>query len=789
MKNLVLASLALACGVLPMYSQLYLTDVIPNLSSVSNEGTAVGSDIPNSPFFIWNPKDNSYTEIGGISAGDGIGGTANFSTDMTRIAAPMPLDAMMLVSNWEVANYPDFKDYTFTTFCFTNNYCIWAAGKSNNGEGGIILMSADNGKTWRRGDSVGIPFESEGTPKGNILCMSSPSSIKIYAGGTNGTLYYSKGSAVWRAMYIVPEDYSKRVATYHAIDFIYDVPTIEVAPNGVFGVEYDDNTAGIWYTHNGGESFQEGKGVTGIPVSIAHNSFGNFLLVTANGSIMQSDNNGEDWESIFELPAGGSFSKIVFSKDGNNGMAFSDNGVYVTKDAGQTWEKSTLLPSNSIDAVYSDNFVQVLTSTGEIFISTDNSTSFTTDKIDLQEGNSANVIFYNNNLTTVICGDGEFYRKNDINSMEGYGGGIYDSTTGKWTPLAQSGYPLENVISAPFAFSGDGNHVAGIMYNYNPLSNAIVPHACVWNGTESYTDLGSMYGHISRAARVNASNYDGTVLAGWQDIFGPWFGCIWKKEADGNYTQKLLYKNEEDCDDNKDYSQLDWSVGMSELLGECSSMSANGKWIGGYGAVGMANHGPYIWNEDEGVTIITDDREGYTKGVTNDGGMAVGYYSKSGERSAWIWHRDSGLMEFDQFAAEKLGLDISDYHFSMIGGMSPNERYIYGAVKKLSSGKIHGFVLDISGVNNAVERIQLDGTKASIYPNPASHELHIDLPFVSETIATSITLSDMQGRRMAYCDQVAQSNVMNVSSLNNGIYILTVKSGNSQKSYKIVVKH
>ena len=107
-KTLLLSMLGLMTAG-TMSAQIYITDAEFDPSGVNNEGLVVGVQGKNQPFLIWNPFDNIFTNIGGISAGDGIGGTARFSGDGKFVTAPMSYDAIPLNAEWEKKEYPDFR--------------------------------------------------------------------------------------------------------------------------------------------------------------------------------------------------------------------------------------------------------------------------------------------------------------------------------------------------------------------------------------------------------------------------------------------------------------------------------------------------------------------------------------------------------------------------------------------------------------------------------------------------------------------------------------------------------
>lgn len=75
-------------------AQIYFAEEIPisNMSGVTNEGLAVGYLDKRQPFYLWNPQQNTFVEIGGISPGDGVGGTARFDNSGRYLSAPYECD-------------------------------------------------------------------------------------------------------------------------------------------------------------------------------------------------------------------------------------------------------------------------------------------------------------------------------------------------------------------------------------------------------------------------------------------------------------------------------------------------------------------------------------------------------------------------------------------------------------------------------------------------------------------------------------------------------------------------
>ena len=65
--------------------------------------------------------------------------------------------------------------------------------------------------------------------------------------------------------------------------------------------------------------------------------------------------------------------------------------------------------------------------------------------------------------------------------------------------------------------------------------------------------------------------------------------------------------------------------------------------------------------------------------------------------------------------------------------------------------------------------------------------MHIDLPF--DNIKTWISLYSLQGSCIKQMNAYEMSNVMNVSDVAPGLYILNVNAKGVSKSFKIEIKH
>ena len=146
-------------------AQIYISDVRFDANGVNNDGIVVGSQDQNMPILLWDAKkggdESTFTNICGISAGQGIGGVARFSGDGKFVTAPMPCDAIPVVADWEKNVYSDFA-YTYNDVLYVSDYNVFAIGESTDGTSSILLKSASNGSSWRQIIEFARPSESGG---------------------------------------------------------------------------------------------------------------------------------------------------------------------------------------------------------------------------------------------------------------------------------------------------------------------------------------------------------------------------------------------------------------------------------------------------------------------------------------------------------------------------------------------------------------------------------------------------------------------------------------------------
>ena len=86
--------------------------------------------------------------------------------------------------------------------------------------------------------------------------------------------------------------------------------------------------------------------------------------------------------------------------------------------------------------------------------------------------------------------------------------------------------------------------------------------------------------------------------------------------------------------------------------------------------------------------------------------------------------------------------------------------------------------------NSSIKEVMINGISAKVYPNPVSNDLNIEC---GEKIE-SLDIYDALGRRVISKQNTPKSTTIDVSNLDNGIYILKLRTAKGSGEYKVVVK-
>lgn len=787
-KLLLMAGFALA--VLPSQGQLEITEDLGTYD-VTNEGLVVGAPTAwNSPYYLWNPGTGELTEIGGVSAGEGIGGVARFTDDGKKVAAVM-LDSITLPLVWDTATFDAGILITDMLFPYTSFMGV-AVGKIP-GVDTVVLKQSSNGSVWRSYEERFLEYGRLSGNKGGLECVAVIDDGDLcIVGGENGALYYGNlGGGSWNPIPGIPD--SSTDPHYRAVDFIQAEPYV-----GLIGGEKSDGTPFLWQSPDGASSFDTAiSGLAGVPLEICHTDSA-FFLVTANGAIQKSTDQGLTWREVFRTEDSSALNGVAF-RDVDAGLAVGAGAVYFTSDGGSTWSKKTVAEGGlwskqgktTEDVVWNDvlwieDVAVVAGSEGNLWKSVDERFDFWTPMENpMQEsGNDILAIGLASNGVLSIAGEGGcFYGRTfseEATKVCKAVAAVYDLESDTWTALPTFGRYQDISASNAYHVSGDGSTVVGSVYAYesNDGMSTTNSHAAAWVEGE-LIDLGTRFpGEYTRAS---AASYDGSVIVGHQDKLGPWMAAIWTRNEDGTYDSAQILFGEGVTEDDVDWDNLG---DMSKVVGEAHAVSPDGKWVGGYGKGNVAFDAPWLYNRETGeYTLLAegDYATGCVSAMNNDATVVVGW-NGNGE-SGWIWTQQDGQMELNAFVTEKLGVEIADdMALASVYSMSENGRYICGYGIRSDQSKF-GYRIDLKEWLDASNE-ESGRIEAAVYPNPVSTELHVDLLDDSPAM---MRLYDLSGRLVMEKQTRSVSNVLNVEGLNEGVYLLQVTLDGKSRAFKVAV--
>lgn len=273
-----------------------------------------------------------------------------------------------------------------------------------------------------------------------------------------------------------------------------------------------------------------------------------------------------------------------------------------------------------------------------------------------------------------VSRDGQWISGTHTRNDGTWGMGRYNAGTGVWSELPGIGGVIDNNLSSGWGISGDGQTAVGL--GWLPNGRA---HAIAWNQSTGTVDLGSTV--TDRSSRANGVNYDGSVVAGWQDDeFGFRQGAVWV-----NGTQQLI----SDAD--------------GQQMGEAYTVSDDGQWVGGYQNAGFFGTGQlWIYNTDtQGHQYLGNIPAGQGSAaitaISNDGTIAVGGTWGLGPAffgTAVIWTEDTGVIEFaDYLDAAGVAYDTG-FEFSFVSDMSSDGQWFTGWGFN-SAGQVTSWALNV----------------------------------------------------------------------------------------------
>lgn len=780
------------------FAQVEMTDGQYQPYGVTNDGVVVvGGMNFNDPYYLWTPEEDDIFMIGGVTAGNGIGGVARFTDDGRKVAAVM-MDSILLPLQWDTIALPGLEasdSVVLTDILFyQQNSCGIVVGKRPLSDTMVIMTTVNEGRSWSDLLRTGTLLNLEGKDLSgfNVAALADP--YNVVAGGDKGTLYSGwLTGGMWNPVDNLP---AMEVGSYTALDFMVE-NTYALYPGLVGGTRADGNPF-LWRTTDGGNNFDTlVEGLGGIPTDICHVGSA-FFMTTENGLIQKSVDTGSHWTTVFTEENGIPLNQISFDTTGKYGLALGTGAVYVSQDAGSTWEKKVVAEGgiwskaskNTENVVWHDacwvgSTAIVAGSDGQLWQSTGSTCDLWAPIENPMKGKDIRSLYVTEvNGYLLIAGDGgTVYRRllseQPVKEYKALAG-IYDIASDTWTACPYLPYYTDMSCNNSYMISGDGSTVVGSMYVLDEWTDGAMRvqsrGMAIRNG--EVINLGTRF--TAEYTRANAVSYDGSVIVGHQDLLGPWMAAVWIMNEDGTYGRNQFLLADGGLSD--EAGDWDFSYIMENIVGQAQAVSSDGKWIGGVGDSWTAFSAPWLFNRETGeYTLLAegDFVEGCVSDMNNDATVVVGW-NGNGE-SGWIWTPQDGQMELNDFVTEKLGVDLGDGYLASVYDMSPNGRWIVGY--GIRGMEPFGYRIDLKewleASNEESRRIE-----AAVYPNPVSTELHVDLLDDSPAM---MRLYDISGRLVMERQSRSASNVLNVEGLNEGVYLLQVTLDGKSRAFKVSV--
>ncbi len=265
--------------------------------------------------------------------------------------------------------------------------------------------------------------------------------------------------------------------------------------------------------------------------------------------------------------------------------------------------------------------------------------------------------------------------------------GIWDSVVG-WIeampPLPPDGVEQDSYYGAAWGLSGDGTTVTG--HYYSNWSGPTRARPSTWSQTTGMIALPSNAGV---SCRVNASNFDGTIVGGWEDHGGPWWPTVWRNGVKTNLNDADGGGGGQVRDVSGDGAILAGSEYQESILTRAATI-----WTWNGSAYDMQNIGTL-------PGTVFNSGQAYFQSIADDGSIAVGSnlytFSPGAARDGIVWTPAGGLVNATDYITS-LGLSPqipADMDIREMGPVSPNGRVIAGIGLLANSGQFQTFVIHL----------------------------------------------------------------------------------------------
>ncbi len=278
-----------------------------------------------------------------------------------------------------------------------------------------------------------------------------------------------------------------------------------------------------------------------------------------------------------------------------------------------------------------------------------------------------------------ISNDGAYVAGTRFNAAGGYYEmGRYTVATGTWEgfgTFAGYGTQIDQSVSSGYNISGDGRSVVGL--GWTSLGTADT-HAMQWTEGTGVIDLGTAT--TGESARANAVDFDGNVVAGWQDGAGRQ-GSVW---VDG--VQTLIFKDD------------------GGIAQEAFAVSDDGRYVTGLGlgsffAAGHAYRYDTLTDTYLELTNIAGGESRMAGAAINGDGSLIGGgtwgLGPATFGTALMWTEDEGTMTLtDYLDMNSIAYDAS-FNFAFVSDISSDGQWITGWGNYGTPASTQSFVIQV----------------------------------------------------------------------------------------------
>jgi len=270
-----------------------------------------------------------------------------------------------------------------------------------------------------------------------------------------------------------------------------------------------------------------------------------------------------------------------------------------------------------------------------------------------------------------ISGDGRYM---SVSTLQGKPlkaeGTIYDIDFAEFAPLGNEGFHCDGERNSVWGMSRDKRFTCGLMEQAQCSAIAYVRDET----TGVRRNLGTLY--FYKPSRANDVSLDGGTVCGWNDDYtGYRQGCVWRRDASGNYVPTLM------------------NTGVATVkMREAGACSGNGQWAYGQGRPDVSGGAPYRWSAATGYQPIIPAPAGVGS-VTDanfDGSTVLAYFGVT----TFIWFADRGYVPIATWAAEH-GVTLPPEWAFRGFAMTDDALTIVGHAIRTEDGLQSPFVLDL----------------------------------------------------------------------------------------------